>query len=82
MVSRAACFSVTFTNLDPDKSYFPSVSHDAAGSYIALQPQSVKPRAGHFADDTVIKDEFASEVGKLITSSKSAEGDVNHSQAR
>ena len=34
---------VTFTDLDPDKRYFPSVSRDSAGSFIALQPDLVSP---------------------------------------
>jgi hypothetical protein len=82
MVSWAACLSVTFTNLDPNKSYYSSVSHDAAGSFVALQPQSVKPRKEHSINTTVIKEDFAFESGEFITSSKSTEDDTNHSQAR
>jgi hypothetical protein len=57
MVSRATCFSVTFTGLDPTESYFPSVSHDAAGAFVALQPISAKPRAEDSANATDIKNE-------------------------
>jgi hypothetical protein len=66
MLSTAACFSVTFTNLESGKTYFPSVSNDAAGSFVALQPPSVKPRIEHLVDTTVIKEEFASESGEYF----------------
>jgi hypothetical protein len=64
MLSRATSSSVTFTDLDATKSYFPSISQDVAGAFVALQPLSVKPRAKNLSNATAIKDEFASEPGQ------------------
>jgi hypothetical protein len=36
---------VTFRNLDADKRYFPSVSRDAVGAFVALHPEPVRPRS-------------------------------------
>jgi hypothetical protein len=43
MVSNVVSYGVTFRDLDPDKAYFPNVSRDTSGAFVASQPESVKP---------------------------------------